>query len=346
MNNEVKLLRAEIKRLKKVISDLAPPLEVLLRRRGFRIYKKEPSEDLLLPHKRFVNSFYARLKKYSFRLFLRDVIKHQDSFTVEKVARYANKETTEEYIEFLLKAGLAEPVNDHFRLVKRPVKSFGETLEWFIATLMRKELGAESIWGIKFKRPEVGGDYDLIAKIDSSILYMEIKSSPPKQIYDREITAFLNRVEDLSPAIAIFFIDTELRMKDKIVPMFEAELERRYKKAIPVERLYKELFHIGKEIFIINAKGSIETNIETVLSFYWHNSVLSNMEGKGSGMHEERASEDRKVDICVVCAWRASCQKKFSISGRNIRCPDFVRDVSLQDEAKDEKAKKGDSGTT
>lgn len=60
------------------------------------------------------------------------------------------------------------------------------------------------------------------------------------------------------------------------------------------------------------------------------------MKGKGSGMHEEGSSDNKKIDICVVCAWRASCQKKFSISGRNIRCPDFVRDVSLQEEKKEQ----------
>ncbi|MCK4910456.1 MAG: hypothetical protein KAR83_02390 [Thermodesulfovibrionales bacterium] len=35
-------------------------------------------------------------------------------------------------------------------------------------------------------------------------------------------------------------------------------------------------------------------------------------------------------EICVVCAWRATCQKKFSISGRDMRCPDFSRDVTLK----------------
>ncbi|MFZ6016938.1 MAG: hypothetical protein ACOYU0_04895 [Nitrospirota bacterium] len=38
-----------------------------------------------------------------------------------------------------------------------------------------------------------------------------------------------------------------------------------------------------------------------------------------------------KKDICVVCAWRASCQKKFSMKAGQ-RCPDFVRDVSLKEE--------------
>jgi len=270
MTDEVKLLKAEIKRLKKTLSELTPSLNTLLKRRGFTIYKKEPSEDLLLPSKKYLSNFYEKLKKYSFRLFLRDVIKHQDFFTIEKVTKYATKEVTSQYIDFLLKANIAEPTDKGYRLKKRPIKSFGETLEWFIAQLMEKEFEAEVVWGIKFKRPKVGGDYDLIAKIDSSILYMEIKSSPPKQIYDREIVAFLNRVEDLLPEVSIFFMDTELRMKDKIVPMFESEIKRRYKKSIPVKRIEKELFHINKKIFIINSKDSITTNIGTVLSFYWH----------------------------------------------------------------------------
>jgi hypothetical protein len=36
------------------------------------------------------------------------------------------------------------------------------------------------------------------------------------------------------------------------------------------------------------------------------------------------------VEICAICAWREACQKKFSLSGKDIRCPDFVRDISVQ----------------
>ena len=270
MHNEIKLLKSEIKRLGKALSKVSPSLDILLKRRGFKVYKKEPSEDLLLPEKKYMNIFYEKLKKYSFRLFLRDVIKHQNFFTIDKVARYATKEITSQYIDFLLKANLTESTVKGYRLKKRPIKSFGETLEWFIARLIEKEFESETIRGVKFKRLKVGGDYDLIAKIDSSILYMEIKSSPPKQIYDKEIAAFLNRLEDLSPEVSIFFMDTELRMKDKIVPMFEAELQRHYKKSVSVERIVKELFHINKKIFIINSKDSITANIRTVLNFKWH----------------------------------------------------------------------------
>lgn len=269
-NEEIQALRDEIRRLRKTLSELTPPLEALLRNRGFRIYKKEPSEDLVLPAKKFLNDFYEMLKKYSFRLFLRDVIKHQESFTREQVTRYATSDVTDAYIDFLLSIRVVETAgSQNFRLMKRPIKSFGETLEWFLCEIFKREFFAVAAWGVKFKRPRVGGDYDLIAKIDGSISYMEVKSSPPKQIYASEITAFLDRVFDLSPEIAVFFMDTELRMKDKIVPMFEDELKKRFSLPPPVLRIEKELFQIWNRIFIINAKDSITNNIEKVLNSYF-----------------------------------------------------------------------------
>ncbi len=49
-----------------------------------------------------------------------------------------------------------------------------------------------------------------------------------------------------------------------------------------------------------------------------------------------------KKDICIVCAWRENCQKKFSVSGRDIRCPDFVRDLRIKEsESPSEKGEKG-----
>ena len=36
-----------------------------------------------------------------------------------------------------------------------------------------------------------------------------------------------------------------------------------------------------------------------------------------------------KKEVCSLCAWRENCRKKFSVSGRDIRCPDFVRDLGI-----------------
>ncbi|GAB4419027.1 MAG: hypothetical protein OHK0032_14970 [Thermodesulfovibrionales bacterium] len=295
LQNEINSLRAEVKRLRRSMTELTPPLAALLRRRGFKVYKKEPPDDLLIPEEGFIDEYYRFLNRYSFRLFLRDVIKHQELFTVKDVTRYATQEVTKDYVEYLLRIGLIEGIrgrSDLFCLKKHPVKSFGPTLEWFISEVFKREFDAEAIWGVKFKRPVVGGDYDLIAKVDGSILYMEVKSSPPKQIYANEVSAFLDRVSDLMPEIAVFFMDTELRMKDKIVPMFEDEIRNRAPQKIidflgtpvrsaeetsnllgatetpGIDRMEKELFHIKNKIFIINAKDSIVNNIERVL--IWH----------------------------------------------------------------------------
>ncbi|HXX57007.1 MAG TPA: hypothetical protein VEI96_03295 [Thermodesulfovibrionales bacterium] len=293
--DEILSLRAEIKRLRKSLSELTPPLTVLLKRRGFTIYKKEPQDDLLLPEERFVDDYYRILNKYSFRLFLRDVIKHQELFTLRDVTRYATQGVTKDYTEYLESIGLigkrvraaGEGADIAYRLSKGPVKSFGVTLEWFIAEIFKREFAAEAVWGVKCKRPVVGGDYDLIAKIDGSILYGEVKSSPPKQIYANEIAAFLTRAFDMKPEITLFFMDTELRMKDKIVPIFEEELGKRPSHeitgffgkgrgavtALRGERIEKELFHIEDKIFIINAKESIAGNIERVLRWFFRRSL-------------------------------------------------------------------------
>lgn len=272
-SEDIESLRLEIKRLRKSLTELTPPLEVLLKRRGFRIYKKEPSDDLLIPDSKYIDGYYEMLKKYSFRLFLREVIKKQKFFTVQDVTRYATADVTKEYVEYLYNIGLLERLTDGYKLSIGPIKSFGETLEWFVAEIFKNEFFVEAIWGLRFKRPEVGGDYDLIAKVDGSILYMEIKSSPPKQIYQNEISAFFDRVFDLYPDISIFFVDTELRMKDKIVLMFDEELKKRYKEQVEIRRIEKELFEIWDKVFIMNAKDSIVSNIEKILSHYFRRSL-------------------------------------------------------------------------
>ncbi|MCX5718891.1 MAG: hypothetical protein NT055_02815 [Nitrospirae bacterium] len=226
-------------------------------------------ESQSLRDDKFIDNFYEMLKKYSFRLFLRDVIKNQKFFRLEDVTRYATSEVTKDYIEYLRNMGLVEKLSGGFRLSIGKIKSFGETLEWYVAEIFKKEFAAEAIWGIRFKRPKVGGDYDLIAKVDGSIVYMEIKSSPPKQIYQKEISAFFDRVSDLSPEMSIFFVDTELRMKDKIVLMFDEELKLRHVNPPKIMRMEKELFQLKDKLFIINAKDSVAANIEKVLSWYF-----------------------------------------------------------------------------
>jgi hypothetical protein len=93
-------------------------------------------------------------------------------------------------------------------------------------------------------------------------------------------------VDDLGPEIAVFLMDTELRMKDKLVPMFEKALAARGQEPPAVLRLERELFAAGDRIFIVNAKESIAGNIGAVVSRYF----------RGRGAEAQRtASSPRKA---------------------------------------------------
>ena len=40
--------------------------------------------------------------------------------------------------------------------------------------------------------------------------------------------------------------------------------------------------------------------------------------------------------ICAICAWRETCQKKFSVSGKDACCAEFVKDVMIKEEKEKE----------
>lgn len=47
---------------------------------------------------------------------------------------------------------------------------------------------------------------------------------------------------------------------------------------------------------------------------------------------------------CAICAWRETCQKKFSVCGKDLRCTDFVRDVAIAPPPEEEEPEENSSG--
>jgi hypothetical protein len=46
----------------------------------------------------------------------------------------------------------------------------------------------------------------------------------------------------------------------------------------------------------------------------------------------------KNKNICMICAWRQTCIKRFSIAqDSKLRCPDFTRDVTIKEEEEEEK---------
>lgn len=52
-----------------------------------------------------------------------------------------------------------------------------------------------------------------------------------------------------------------------------------------------------------------------------------------------------QASLCIVCAWRKDCQKKFSRSKDvSFRCAEFTRDMTIGREKADDKKEDRDNG--
>lgn len=252
------------------------PVEKMLRMRGIRAFRKNPTDRLFFPPELsplYKIRFYEMMKRYSFRLVLRDMIKYHDRFRIQDLTHYCSSKVVQEYCDLLCEIGaVIKNGRGKYQTQVSSLYSFGPTLEWFIAEMFKQEFASPALYGVSVKSTPSGGDYDVIASWNQRLIYVEVKSSPPKGIEQNEISTFFSRMDDILPDVGFLFNDTQLRMKDKLVVMFEEELERRYgresKTFYAVERLMGELFHVQNRIFIVNSKKDVVENFQICLKHY------------------------------------------------------------------------------
>jgi hypothetical protein len=208
-------------------------------------------------------------RDYGFRLLVRDLLAHFERARLADLCRFCSEEAA---VRFLFEM-------ETLRLVRRlgprtwaPAAGdpggFGVTLEWYLSELLREEFAAPALWGVRI-RSLSPGDFDVLATLGPRLLAVEAKSSPPKHIHEPEVRAFWKRLAGLQPDLAFYFVDTHLRMKDKIVVLFEETL-REYGLAgddaeRKIERLHDEVFHIGRRVYLLNSHRSIEENFRRCL---------------------------------------------------------------------------------
>jgi hypothetical protein len=279
LKEQMKEIRDMIARLEQGLLGGEMELHRCIKARRIQIHRQNPDDDLIFSPDASAEELtllYELLKRYSFRLFLRDVINKKDVFRAQDLVRYCSLEAVEWYIDFLCQLRLAEMMGkESFCLRKQSLFSFGPTLEWFVSQMFQREFASAAMFGVRFKDTCSGGDYDVIALWQGRLVYVEIKSSPPRGIEREEIGSFFARLSDLLPDIAFLFNDTQLRMKDKVVPMFEEELSERFGASncdrFPVHRLVDELFHVNHRIYIVNSKRDVVDNFNLCLrDFLFH----------------------------------------------------------------------------
>jgi hypothetical protein len=186
LKKRVQRLSREIETLKAISLEDSSSVESLLKARGIKVFKKNPTERLFFPPGIIPldkNRFYEMMKKYSFRLVLRDMIKHQDQFRIQDLTHYCSSRVVQGYCDQLYEMGaILKEGRGRYRTRVTPLYSFGPTLEWFVAEMFKREFASPAIYGVSVKKTPSGGDYDVIASWNRRLVCVEVKSSPPKGV--------------------------------------------------------------------------------------------------------------------------------------------------------------------
>lgn len=215
-------------------------------------------------------SLFGLLHSYSFRLFLRDILALRDRYQPERLGPFFSPDSVEEMARQVESLGLIKRKPDgKIRFLAEAVTDFGDTFEWFVAETLRRQFAAEVLWGVTIPGLPCGGDFDILALVSGKLLYLETKTSPPKHIEQKEMSAFLDRVRTLTPDFAIILVDTHLRMKDKLVPLLEEGLRAEGMADGEMTRVEKETFSWDRRIYLTNAKRDITSNLSLCLRNYF-----------------------------------------------------------------------------
>ena len=264
LSERIDILERDIEYLS---SQIKHPVEELLWQHGFPVISHDGREQLIFPPDIASSSlgyFYRMMRRYSFRLFMRDLIQIPEGDQPGALARYCSLRTVKSYLGILAEMGIVSFTNKGYRLLRK-VPSFGRTLEWYVCEILRREFLSPALFNVKLQNTKFGGDYDVISTLAGHLVYVEVKSSPPRGVEHPAVEAFLGRLRDLEPSIAILFVDTELRMRDKLVPLLAQGLEREGKSGPDwaVLRLLNEIFHVRHSIYVINSRKGVYSNLRT-----------------------------------------------------------------------------------
>lgn len=239
---------------------IAEPLAMLVRR-GLnpRLSRPDLPFNSKLPEDALV-AIAARLHHYAFRLFLRGAILAPAGFLPTEATRYLAAEPARAMAEDLVTLGLAERRGGgRYRLLTR-ARSFGGTLEWWMARELGARLGLAVATGVRTGARGVGGDLDMVATAEGKLIYVELKSAPPKHLTDAEIGAFLRRVRAVRPDVTLFAMDTALRLGDRVLPMFEGALSQDRDTPPAPRRLVHDTWSLTPHVYVVSAKESLVEN--------------------------------------------------------------------------------------
>ncbi|MBA7659231.1 hypothetical protein ES703_67205 [subsurface metagenome] len=261
-----------------------PSIKDLLARRGF-IYAGQGDESVLI-RPQIVNfqmsmKYHELLDRYSFRKILRLITARKEPVHNKELIPICSEPLLGQFKEFLVNSSIVEIDEDNSWSLKVKVDSFGYTLEWYISELLVKRLNAISSWNIKIEGLLAGGDFDILAFIDTILLCVESKAKRPEDIDDSEVRNFLQRSQDLAPELSVMLVDTDSEL-DALIDKFNTILlsarrismgitDRNWQPKKPfIARVagYSNICFGLQRIFLTHSQPSIFRNLQDCLRYY------------------------------------------------------------------------------
>jgi hypothetical protein len=263
-------------------------VESVLRHRGQVIASRGDVRHILLPleHRDRPLSgedflqYVELFGKASFRKLVRRLMRQPRGLTPISELEAIAGESAEDYITFLVRLGVAERGPDG-ALLTRQVHNIGPSLEWYVAELCRRELRGSAEWFVHLEDLQVGGDYDVLAWLPPTLLYVETKSSAPLDVSDSELLNFLQRSQELAPDMAVLLVDTTdsladflSRLNGLMLPLLRMASGisdpdwRPERPFIGSPEDYPSINFGYRGIYVINTKPSITTQLRRCLKHY------------------------------------------------------------------------------
>lgn len=189
------------------------PVGAILKRRGFAIAARGKKRDVVLPLWREIplsgeqiGEFLRLFNKPAFRKLIREVALATDGVSMERLHRIA-PHRAHEYVDLLVNLEVVARSEAQVSL-EGAINNIGPTLEWYVADVCEREFEGSAEWSVELSGGQYG-DYDVLAWLPPSLVYIETKSCRPREVSDSALKHFLQRGIDLAPELAILLIDTE-----------------------------------------------------------------------------------------------------------------------------------------
>ncbi len=225
-------------------------IEKLVKRKGFEI--SGHGRKISFPNEEM---FFAYLKKYYFRRVLKDTLffKKLDSEKVRLLSEKWGKEVSN-YLRIMEQSGIIIRNGKYFT-TKFSESFSGSLLEWLIGKFLEKEIGLETFVNVRLKGFEHGGDIDIISRLETNLIMIECKESPPNNVPFSELQCICKRANKFNPDIFIFAIDTTLSIKRNIIDNLEKICGTHFL------RIKEGVYRGGSSFFIVNTKRDLLQNI-------------------------------------------------------------------------------------